>query len=192
MALKTSDIKVKALSIAFLIWIIVPISLSVLVYSTYEEEGNPANVVVVQPNINPYANYGSYTPEQQLTKLIKLSKEKAQVNTEFFIWPETALVGFTEESDFRSSSNYKMAVSFLDSFKNATIISGAETYAIYKNKETETATFNSASNIYWDSFNSAVAIENTPKLQFYHKSKLVPGVEQMPFPKAFICFKSLV
>ena len=183
MALKTSDIKVKALSSAFLIWIIVPISLSVLVYSTYEEEGNPANVVVVQPNINPYAKYGSYTPEQQLMKLIKLSKEKAQVNTEFFIWPETALVGFTEESNFRSSSNYKMAVSFLDSFKNATIISGAETYAIYKNKETETATFNSASNIYWDSFNSAVAIENTPKLQFYHKSKLVPGVEKMPFPK---------
>lgn len=183
MALKTSNKKVKALSIAFLAWILVPISLSVLVYSTYEEEGNPANVVVVQPNIDPYTKYGSFTPEQQLTKLIKLSKEKAQVNTEFFIWPETALVGFNEESNFRSSSNYKTAVSFLDSFKNATIISGAETYAIYKNKETETATYQAENNLWWDSFNSAVAIENTPKLQFYHKSKLVPGVEKMPFPK---------
>lgn len=175
--------KLKALSVAFLVWIVVPISLSLLVYSTFEEEVNLANVVVVQPNIDPYAKYGSFTPEQQLNKLIKLSKEKAQVNTEFFIWPETALVGFTEEANFRAATNYKIAASFLDSFKNATIISGAETYAIYKNKETETATFNPANNIWWDSFNSAVAIENTPKLQFYHKSKLVPGVEKMPFPK---------
>lgn len=175
--------KLKALSVAFLVWIVVPISLSLLVYNTFEEEVNPANVVVVQPNIDPYAKYGSFTPEQQLNKLIKLSKEKAQVNTEFFIWPETALVGFTEEANFRAATNYKIAASFLDSFKNATIISGAETYAIYKNKETETATFNPANNIWWDSFNSAVAIENTPKLQFYHKSKLVPGVEKMPFPK---------
>lgn len=175
--------KLKALSVAFLVWIVVPISLSLLVYNTFEEEVNPANVVVVQPNIDPYAKYGSFTPEQQLNKLIKLSKEKAQVNTEFFIWPETALVGFTEEANFRAATNYKIAASFLDSFKNATIISGAETYAIYKNKETETATFNPVNNIWWDSFNSAVAIENTPKLQFYHKSKLVPGVEKMPFPK---------
>jgi apolipoprotein N-acyltransferase len=183
MAYKKDNKKVKALSIAFLVWIIVPISLSVLVYYTYEEEVNPANVVVVQPNIDPYAKYGSFTPEQQLTKLIKLSKEKAQVNTEFFIWPETALVGFTEEANFRSTSNYKSAIAFLDSFKNATIISGAETYTIYKNKETETATYQEENNIWWDSFNSAVAIENSPKLQFYHKSKLVPGVEKMPFPK---------
>jgi apolipoprotein N-acyltransferase len=183
MAYKKDNKKVKALSIAFLVWIIVPISLSVLVYYTYEEEVNPANVVVVQPNIDPYAKYGSFTPEQQLTKLIKHSKEKAQVNTEFFIWPETALVGFTEEANFRSTSNYKSAIAFLDSFKNATIISGAETYAIYKNKETETATYQEENNIWWDSFNSAVAIENSPKLQFYHKSKLVPGVEKMPFPK---------
>src|SRR5699024_534219 len=35
--------------------------------------------------------------------------------------------------------------------------------------------------IYYDAFNSAVLIENSAKLQFYHKSKLVAGAEQFPF-----------
>ena len=34
---------------------------------------------------------------------------------------------------------------------------------------------------YIDSFNAAIQIENADKVQFYHKSKLVPGVETLPF-----------
>ncbi|MGH7238163.1 MAG: apolipoprotein N-acyltransferase, partial [Candidatus Saccharimonadales bacterium] len=30
-------------------------------------------------------------------------------------------------------------------------------------------------------FNAAINIENSPEVQFYHKSKLVPGVESLPF-----------
>lgn len=163
-------------------WIIIPLSISVYMYSNYEEEINPSNVVVVQPNIDPYGKNYTYTAEQQLEVLLKLSKEKAQVNTEFFIWPETALVGFTEENSFLSSPNFKTTSHFLDSFRNATVITGAETYAVYQNKKTPSARLDKQNNIYWDSFNTAVAIENSPKLQFYHKSKLVPGVEKMPFP----------
>jgi apolipoprotein N-acyltransferase len=183
--LKVESVKspIKGLAIAFFVWIFAPISLSILVYSTFVEEINPSNIVVVQPNIDPYSKYGTLSPEQQLTKLIKLSKEKGQVNTEFFIWPETALVGFTEESDFRNTPNYKSVQVFLDSFKNATVITGAETYLVYPKKETLTAKYSKENNFWWDSFNTAVAIENTPKLQFYHKSKLVPGVEKMPFPE---------
>ncbi|MFC5282934.1 apolipoprotein N-acyltransferase [Pedobacter alpinus] len=174
--------KVKGLSIALFAWIFIPTVCSVVIYNTYEEEINPSNVVVVQPNIDPYGKNYTYTAEQQLEVLLKLSKEKAQVNTEFFIWPETALVGFTEETNFLSSQNFKTTSHFLDSFRNATVITGAETYAVYQNKKTPSARLDKQNNIYWDSFNTAVAIENSPKLQFYHKSKLVPGVEKMPFP----------
>ena len=109
--------KAKGYLIAFIIWIFVPISLSILVYSTYEEEINPSNVVVVQPNIDPYGKHFILTPAQQTKKLIDLSKTKAQVNTEFFIWPETALTGMTEEEDFRNTDNFKSVQVFLDSFK---------------------------------------------------------------------------
>jgi apolipoprotein N-acyltransferase len=164
------------------IWIIAPVAVSLYMYVNYEEEINPSNVIVVQPNIDPYGKNFTYTAEQQLDKLIKLSKEKGQVNTEFFIWPETALIGYTQEDEFLNSQNFETVNHFLDSFRNATVITGAETYAVYQNKKTESARLDKQNNIYWDSFNTAVAIENSPKLQFYHKSKLVPGVEKMPFP----------
>ncbi len=168
--------------IGLVAWIVIPISISLFIYSNYEEEINPSDVVVVQPNIDPYGKNFTYTAEEQLEKLIKLSKEKGQVNTEFFIWPETALIGYSDESEFLNSRNFNTISHFLDSFRNATVITGAETYLVYQDKKTESARFDKQSNIYWDSFNTAVAIENSSKLQFYHKSKLVPGVEKMPFP----------
>jgi apolipoprotein N-acyltransferase len=173
----------KWLSIALASWIIIPITISVVIYTNYEEDVNPSNVVVVQPNIDPYGKNFTYSATEQLNKLIKLSKKEGQINTEFFIWPETALVGFTEEKDFRNSPNFKTTTQFLDSFKNATVITGAETYNIYQKQETLSARYSKENKLWWDSFNTAVAIERSPKLQFYHKSKLVPGVEKMPFPK---------
>lgn len=183
---KGGKLKVKSLKFkvaALVAWIIIPISLSVFMYITYEEDINPSNVVVVQPNIDPYGKNFTVSANQQLEKLISLSKQQGQVNTEFFIWPETALVGFSEEKDFRNTTNFKTTTQFLDSFKNATVITGAETYHIYQKQETLSARYNKENNIWWDSFNAAVAIEQSAKLQFYHKSKLVPGVEKMPFPE---------
>lgn len=183
---KGGKLKVKSLKFkvaALVAWIIIPISLSVFMYITYEEDINPSNVVVVQPNIDPYGKNFTVSASQQLEKLISLSKQQGQVNTEFFIWPETALVGFSEEKDFRNTTNFKTTTQFLDSFKNATVITGAETYHIYQKQETLSARYNKENNIWWDSFNAAVAIEQSAKLQFYHKSKLVPGVEKMPFPE---------
>lgn len=174
---------VQFLLIALGLWVVLPITASLYIYNDYEEEVNPSNIVVVQPNIDPYGKNYTYTAQEQLSKLIKLSQQKGQVNTEFFIWPETALIGYTEEKDFFLSQNFKAVSHFLDSFKNATVITGAETYAVYPDKKTSSARFNKENNFYWDSFNTAVAIENSPELQFYHKSKLVPGVEKMPFPK---------
>ncbi|MBU1372361.1 MAG: apolipoprotein N-acyltransferase [Bacteroidetes bacterium] len=190
MSLRSEKLKVeskktqsKALLIAFTTWVIVPIGLSILVYSTFEEEINPANVVVVQPNIDPYGKNFVLSPREQTEKLIKLSKDKGQVNTEFFIWPETALVGNHEENNFRIAPDYKAVEAMLDSFKNATVITGAETYQTYDHQKTLSARFSKENNFWWDSFNTAVAIDNSSKIQFYHKSKLVPGVEKMPFPK---------
>jgi apolipoprotein N-acyltransferase len=38
---------------------------------------------------------------------------------------------------------------------------------------------------YYDSYNTALQLDFTGKIQLYHKSKLVPGVEKMPWPALF-------
>jgi apolipoprotein N-acyltransferase len=69
------------------------------------------------------------------------------------------------------------------------VLTGAETYKLYNNQATSTATYDPQGKVYFDNFNSAVNIENSAEVQFYHKSKLVPGAEAMPFGSALSFLK---
>lgn len=171
------------------ILVIFPVTISLIIYFNYTEKSNPANIVVVQPNIDPYKKFGSMPPTEQINRLIQLSDSLGQSNTEYFIWPETAISQGTEEKSFREDENFKTIQNFLNKYKNSNLISGIESYTIYDSAETVTARFNKNSGIYFDVFNAAVSIENSGTLQFYHKSKLVPGVEQTPFSNALSFLK---
>lgn len=78
---------------------------------------------------------------------------------------------------------------FLEPYKNASLVSGIESFRKYSEAETPTARF--WDGIYYDHFNAVVMTENSPELQFYHKSKLVPGVEKLPFGQALNFMKPL-
>lgn len=173
--------QIRLLKIQTAALILIPIITSIIIYFNYSEESNPANIVVVQPNIDPYQKFGSMSSSEQLSRLIHLSDSLAQTNTEYFIWPETAISQSTEEKSFREQETFLTIQNFLSKYKNANLISGLESFSIYDSAETPTARFDKRNGLYFDVFNAAVSIENSGILQFYHKSKLVPGVEQTPF-----------
>ena len=161
--------------------ILVPVVVSLFMYYGYEEKSNPANVVVVQPNIDPYDKFGSLPAAAQVQTLIRLSDSLGQPNTEYFIWPETAMPEYVNEAQIRKDLNYQSVSQFLSKYKNGNVISGISSFALYDTAKTTSADYNQSFGAYIDKFNAAVQIENSPKVQFYHKSKLVPGVEQIPF-----------
>lgn len=186
-ALKNRIVPVLCLALV----LILPISYSLIRYLNYEEHQNPAQIVVVQPNVNPYIKF-QLSPEEQLNTLISLSNSVAKPNTEFFIWPETALSqnGDFDEENLRETYSYQRILKFLDQYKNGNVLSGIESFQLYNYPKTPTAR-EIAPNIYQDNFNAATLIDYSSKLQFYHKSKLVPGVEQMPFGAAMNFLKPL-
>lgn len=188
---KITTFSQKKLGLSLGLLIIFPISISLIQYFNYEEHINPSEVVVVQPNIDPYQKFGSISPEDQLANLIHLSQSVAKPNTEFFIWPETAISarGGIDEEEFRAYPAYDTTLSFLDKYHNGNLLSGIESYRLYNDQKTHTA--RPFSDKFLDSFNAAVLIDGSSKVQFYHKSKLVPGVEQMPFGKALSFMKPL-
>ena len=169
-------------SFIWLAVLIVPAGYSLIRYDQYVEKEVPVNVVSVQPNINPYDKFGAMAAMDQLDVLIKLSDSVAQPNTEYFLWPETAIPQSVYEDQIRNSASYIKAQSFLSKYKNGTLITGIESRKFYQDKETITA--RSLDGGYVDSYNTAMQVENSANVQFYHKSKLVPGVEKMPFPTA--------
>ncbi len=176
----------------WVILIIFPSAVSLIQYYTYEEHINPADIVIVQPNIDPYAKYDSSVmpTDVQLEHLIQLSDSVAQSNTEFFIWPETAISENTNEKNIRQTSSFHQIQQFLNKYKNGNLLSGIESYRIYDSAETVSAVAIPPHG-YIDGFNAAVMIENSENVQFYHKSKLVPGAERLPFRDALSFMKPL-
>ncbi|HEY1007449.1 MAG TPA: apolipoprotein N-acyltransferase [Sphingobacteriaceae bacterium] len=169
--------------------ILIPAVISLVMYSRYEEQVNPSNVVVVQPNIDPYGKWNTIPSSAQVRQLIRLSDSVGQANTEYFIWPETAIPDYTDEERIRENANFRAVQQFLGKYPNGNVISGIESYLLYDDARTPTARLAERFGKYSDYFNTAVQIENSPRVQFYHKSRLVPGVEQLPFASALSFMK---
>lgn len=171
--------------------VVLPVLYSITIYTNYKEKPNPANIVVVQPNIDPYRKFGSLPGFQQLEQLIRLSDSVAQSNTEYFIWPETAISEDSDESQIHTNPYYFQIQTFLKKYPNANVLSGISSYLIYNSQASPTAHYDETSGLYFDRFNAAVQIESSSKVQFYHKSRLVPGVELTPFSSALGFMKPL-
>ncbi|MEI5985454.1 MULTISPECIES: apolipoprotein N-acyltransferase [Sphingobacterium] len=171
--------------------VLIPSVGSIIAYSQYEEHINPSEVVTVQPNIDPFGKWGPITPEEQMRVLMDLSQKVAKLNTEFFIWPETAIsnYGGINEEEFREYPQYRAVIDFLEPYHNGNVLSGIESYQFYDDQRTFTA--RPVGNLFKDHFNAAVLIDGSSKLQFYHKSKLVPGAELMPFGSKLAFMKPL-
>lgn len=86
-----------------LLLFVAPVVTSLIIYNGYEEEGESAEFVVLQPNIDPYNDkYGSLTQLQQDSILLSLAQNVVTKETSVVIAPETFTSGIVEnypESD---------------------------------------------------------------------------------------------
>jgi apolipoprotein N-acyltransferase len=160
--------------------LVLPLGFSLYRYTHYEEQVNPSNIVVAQPNIDPYEKNGTIPTAQQIAILTKLCDSIGQVNTEFFIWPETAINDTMDEDHIRTNNYFMQAQQFLAKYKNGNLITGAETYKLYSTNPPKTASA-LPDGQFMDRYSTAINIENSAQVQFYHKTKLVPGAESLPF-----------
>ncbi|MEO6522398.1 MAG: apolipoprotein N-acyltransferase [Mucilaginibacter sp.] len=178
---KPAALRLKQISIWVAI-IILPLAFSLYRYYTYVESADPSNIVVVQPNIDPYDKIANDNTQQQVNSLIQLSDSIGQPNTEYFIWPETAIYDTpVNEDKIRQYRYFVQVQGFLNKYKNGNVLTGIESTKIYNTDLTPSASRMPGSDQYYDVFNAAMNVENSSTVQFYHKSKLVPGAEDMPF-----------
>jgi apolipoprotein N-acyltransferase len=171
-----------------------PIVISLLIgaaYTPFQKQG--IQVVAVQPNIDPYNEKFEVPFEEQLQKMLLLAEQKVDANTDYAFFPETALTEDLWEDQIAQSGSAKILNDFIKKYPKLKIIIGASTGKVYHKGEelSVTARKFTAQDDYYDSYNTAVQLDNTGNIQLYHKSKLVPGVEQMPFPFIFKHLESI-
>jgi apolipoprotein N-acyltransferase len=169
------------------LYILLPIGVGLILYSTYQEKGEAHEIVVLQPNIDPFTekfvgteNFIPY--DQQVARFVDMSKQQLTDNTDYLLWPETAIDGSNEEGYFARNPVLRTIKEFKQGYPELSLLSGLTSYQRYQVKETPTARYREDIGHY-DVFNTAWFLGDDGFDTTYHKSKLVPGVEIMPYPQ---------
>ena len=161
-----------------------PMVVSRVVGSRYEEEGEPLQVVIGQPNFDPYNKFGGMTQDQQNVVLLEQFRQGLEglEGPVLLLAPET-FTGDILCNDVPESNTFRRFRSFLAEHPEAEILFGASSWTQYAQRERPSANARRiGEDVWYETHNSALIMDSTGRYGLYQKSKLVPGVEMLPYP----------
>ena len=174
----------------------VPFIASAIIGSSYKnamQEGEQLDVLIVQPNIDPYNKFKAMSQSEQNMLLLNTAKdnlaERRQDSTAsplLIVAPET----FTNDistNNIQSSPSWKKFASLLKEYPNTSLLFGASSRTYIESAEAPSATARNLGNNLWcESHNSALIVNSDLSTEICHKNKLVVLVEKTPYP-SFTC-----
>lgn len=165
----------------------IPIITSVILYVSYNDDGKDYEVVIVQPNLDPYTVKFSTSDSEQLEHILKLADSNVGYKTELVIAPETSLnpTGYIDESAFKQQTIYHKLLERRAKWHHASFLIGASTINFFENKHSRASRAFTDGPGYYESYNSSILLGEDRKAEIVHKSKLVLGVEKIPFSNWF-------
>ena len=168
--------------------IILPIIISLIIYKTYtinRETGIEA--VIVQQNIDPWREQYEKSNFELAELIIQTAAPKLTSHTALLVASETALSSTMNEEQLLNLDIYPHAAfqlfdTLFQQHSQLNIILGLSTITLFDTKVTPTM------RNYYDGFieyYNTSCLYSKDTVELYHKCKLVPGVEKMPYPKIF-------
>ncbi len=178
--------KSRTLAVASLAAIVLPLAASLIVGASVEENGSlpKAKVTLIQPNFEPYTEKYTIPAEEQLAIMTSLAAE-APADVDFIVLPETVIGDNNDpiwEHNYlsaRSVAAFEQMRSAL--YPEAQLITGAMTYRRYAGEQDASPTARRSGSLWYDRYNAALALDRDSTLKVSHKSRLVVGVEKMPY-----------
>jgi apolipoprotein N-acyltransferase len=180
--------------------IAVPLSISAWLHFSRMQfhQGGGIEVVVVQPNVDPYSEkFGGVDPLEQLERMLAQAEERITEDTRLVVFPETALqeratMHFTDlgiefnglwENDLERSRSARRLRAFQAVHPQTALLVGMSSDRWFAPQEDRpnAARPIRGSNHWYEAYNAALWIPAQGEIETYHKSKLVAGVELMPF-----------
>jgi apolipoprotein N-acyltransferase len=168
-----------------LIWfviVIVPSGVSMIRYYTISKsEAGKNEVIIIQPNLDPYTEKYTIPFDVQLRKVINMADSTISEKTAWLITPETTVDDPVREEDMANNKYIIFLKKFAFQHPNVSIITGLVSSqrktGILESKINSAGIADSSGNNY-SHFNSAFRIDTSKIISVYHKSKLVPGFER--------------
>ena len=150
------------------------------------------DVLIVQPNIDPYNKFQAMTQDQQnaiiesqITRNLAYRKGDSLASSLLILAPET-FTGDIIVGQYDRSRTWRRFTRMLKNYPGVSMLFGASAYDYIAS---ETAPSHTARNVrdgLWvQSHNSALMIDGNANTEIFHKSKLVVAVEHTPYPAIF-------
>jgi apolipoprotein N-acyltransferase len=168
------------------IFILTPILFSITRFYTYKEPARPVEVVIVQPNIDPWKEkYSSMPQAEQDRKILTLARQQITSSTRYVIAPETSVHEIVL-GDYFSSPSVLLYKDLVEEYPGTAFVFGANTIGFYPpSAKKPTPSARRYQDRWYEVYNSAVQLDTSDFVQVYHKSKLVVGSEKMPYINLF-------
>lgn len=162
--------------------IFIPVIISLVIFNTYTESEENIEAVVLQPNINPYTEK-YHTNDSRIGELLtELAEETITEDTRVVIAPETVFADGTVMKNFNRSEAAFFSREFVRKHPQISFLSGVAMYDRFNDASRVTGQSNVIGPGDWyNDYNSAFMVNATDSVLFYHKSKLVVGVENFPY-----------
>ena len=172
--------------------VLAPMLVSLTMYYGKSTKGTPYEVVVLQPNVDPYNEKFSASNDEQLEEILAMADKEVTSNTKMVIAPETALypnpssyADLVIEDELVQKVFYHKIMERRAKWHNASFLIGASTYRFFPNKNSPASSFNEYLGMYEENYNSSILFHEHRIPEIVHKSKLVLGVEKIPFITIF-------
>ena len=174
--------------------IILPITISLIKYYSYKlPTKDPIEAIIVQQNTDPWTEEYELSNADQVMRILKVAFPKITDTTALMICPESAIPHNISSEKLlnktfpqRTSRYWGFVVidSFIYHYPNINMIFGLSTLQSFDFKATPTVR-EEFPNHFVEYYNTSACINSNWVSGIYYKSRLVPGVEKMPYPKLF-------
>src|SRR5690554_6371918 len=114
--------------------IVIASRLSYWSYATYEEGASPIEVVVTQPNVDPYNEKFSSDLRTQLDKFVLSAEELITENTAIVLAPETAISTPFHEGRYDKAASFNYLQSRVNQWNGTSLFTGASTHKVFDHK----------------------------------------------------------
>ena len=153
----------------------------------------PIEAVIVQQNTDPWEEEYRLTNTQEIQRILDVAKPFVNEKTNLVITPESAIAHTIDMEALRNHTfmegdsrfeGFSLLDSVITTYPNLNFVLGLSTVSISDHKTSPVAQ-ECNPGMFMEFFNTAGFYNKNGLVSHYHKSRLVPGVEKMPFPKIF-------
>lgn len=158
-----------------------------------DEKGNDFEVVIIQPNIDPYYDkFQGISESEQIDMMLAQAKSAVTDSTDLVILPETAFPQPFWEHDLGYMYGTEKFRELIDEYPQLRVITGILSSKLYlKGDKLSTTAKKLPGEGWYDNYNAAMQLDSTEKIDIHRKSKLVLGAEKIPFMKSIPLLKKL-